>query len=252
MPRFFNEKKMKIAAAQIKPVKGNILENIEKHKIVIKDAISHNVDLIIFPELSITGYEPELAEELSIHYEDSVLDIFQKTADENNISITVGMPIKSDDGLFIGSIIFQPGKKRNVYLKRNLFPTETGIFSKGNRFFQMEVLQNKISLAICYDLSDPMHSQEAYKAGSDVYTTSVLNSVNGINDDLVKLSNIAAKYHMHVLMANFTGKSGGYECAGKSSVWGNNGNLLGQLNSEKEGILILNTDNDQVEKIYIN
>ncbi|MBB6372602.1 carbon-nitrogen hydrolase family protein [Chryseobacterium shigense] len=243
---------MKIAAAQISPVKGNILENIEKHKMIIKAAIDHNVDLIIFPELSITGYEPELAEQLSIHYEDSVLDIFQKTADENNISITVGMPTKFDDLLFVSSIIFQPGKRRNVYLKRNLFPTETGIFSKGNGFFQMEVLQKKISLAICYDLSDPLHSQEAYQAGSDIYTASVLNSVNGINDDLVKLSNIAAKYHMYVLMANFTGKSGGYECAGKSSVWSKEGSLLGQLNGEDEGILILDTDNDQIEKVYTN
>jgi predicted amidohydrolase len=57
---------------------------------------------------------------------------------------------------------------------------------------------------------------------------------------------------MHVLMANFTGESGGYECAGKSSVWNNNGSLLGQLNRENEGLLILNTENNQIEEIYIN
>ncbi|MDP9961312.1 carbon-nitrogen hydrolase family protein [Chryseobacterium lathyri] len=243
---------MKIAAAQIKPVKGDILKNIEKHKTVINAAAHHNVDLMIFPELSITGYEPELAKQLSIHYEDPVLDIFQKMADENKISITVGMPVKSDDRVFISSIIFQPGKRRDVYLKRNLFSTETGIFSKGENFCQLEILQNKVSLAICYDLSDPMHSQEACQVGSDIYTASVLNSVNGVDEDLIKLSNIAKTYHMHVVMANFTGESGGYECAGKSSVWNNNGSLLGQLNRENEGLLILNMENNQVEKIYIN
>jgi len=72
---------MKIAAAQIKPIKGDILKNIEIHNVLIEAAISNNVDLIIFPELSITGYEPELADQLSIDYEDPILNIFQKTAD---------------------------------------------------------------------------------------------------------------------------------------------------------------------------
>lgn len=242
---------MKIAAAQIKPIKGDINANIENHKTLINLAINNNVDLIIFPELSITGYEPELAEQLSVHYEDPVLDIFQKMAEENNITIIVGMPTKADDKLLISSIIFQPEKKRDIYSKRHLFPTETGVFSRRESFCQLNVLQNKISLAICYDLSDPNHSQQAYQAGSNVYAVSVLNSVNGIDNDLIKLSDIAKKYHMHVLMANFTGESGGYECAGKSSAWNNNGSLLGELNRENEGLLILNTENNQIEKIYI-
>lgn len=243
---------MKIAAAQIKPIKGDILKNIEIHNVLIEAAISNNVDFIIFPELSITGYEPELANQLSIDYEDPILNIFQKTADENNISIIVGMPTKADDQLFISSIIFEPERRRKVYSKRNLFPTETAVFSKGDHYCQLEIGQNKISLGICYDLSDPAHSQEAYQAGSNIYTASVLNSVNGIDDDLVKLSTIAQKYHMHVLMANFSGESGGYECAGKSSIWNTNGSLLGQLNDQDEGILVLNTDDNQIEKIYIN
>lgn len=243
---------MKIAAAQIKAIKGDISKNIETHKVLIEAAVNNNVDFIIFPEPSITGYEPELASQLSIDYEDPILDIFQKTADKNNIAISVGMPTKKDNQLFISSIIFQPEKKREVYSKRNLFPTETAVFSKGDHYRQLEIVQNKISLAICYDLSDPMHSLQAHNAGSDLYTASVLNSVHGIDDDLVKLSNIAEKYRMHVLMANFSGESGGYECAGKSSVWSNTGNLLGQLNIENEGILIADTDNDQIEKIYIN
>lgn len=243
---------MKIAAAQINPIKGDILKNIEKHKIIIKEAATENVDMIIFPELSITGYEPELAAKLSIDYEDQVLDVFQKMADDHTMSIVTGMPTKSGDRLFISSIIFEPGKKRGVYSKRHLFPTEINIFSSGESFCQLELLQNKISLAICYDLSDPAHSQEAYHTGSTIYTASVLNSVNGIDDDIIKLSSITEKFHMHVLMANFVGESGGYKCAGKSSIWSKTGSLLGQLNGEDEGILILDTGNDRIEKIHIN
>ncbi|WP_288448357.1 carbon-nitrogen hydrolase family protein [uncultured Chryseobacterium sp.] len=243
---------MKIAVAQTKPLKGKILSNIEKHEILITEAIQKNVEVIIFPELSITGYERELARQLSIDYNDPLLDNFQITADDHNIIIIVGMPVKSGNSLLISNIIFQPNKARSIYSKRHLFPTETDIFSKGNTSCQLEIAQNKISLAICYDLSDPIHSLEAYQHGSNIYTASVLNSIGGIDHDLLTLSAIAEKYNMHVLMANFIGESGGYECAGKSSAWDCNGNLIGQLNHENEGILILNTENNQTDIVYIH
>ncbi|WP_419869734.1 carbon-nitrogen hydrolase family protein [Chryseobacterium sp. CT-SW4] len=241
---------MKIAAAQIKPIKGDIPYNIKTHKELIDLAIQNNTDLIIFPELSITGYEPDLAEELSIHYEDPILNDFQIIADENNITIGVGMPTKSENKIMISCILFQPQKKREIYSKKHLFPTEVGIFTKGENFYELDVLQNRISLAICYDLSDPLHSTHAFQQGSQIYFTSVLNSVNGIEDDLQKLSHIGKKYSMSVMMANFIGESGGYTCAGRTSAWNNEGKLIGQLDDVQEGILILNTENNQIEKHY--
>lgn len=52
---------MKICVAQTRPVKGNIEQNIISHKELLSIAIEHNAAMIIFPELSITGYEPNLA-----------------------------------------------------------------------------------------------------------------------------------------------------------------------------------------------
>ena len=49
---------MKISVAQTKPVKGNIESNIDHHKKIIDLAVSYETDIIVFPELSITGYEP--------------------------------------------------------------------------------------------------------------------------------------------------------------------------------------------------
>ena len=55
---------MKIALCQIKPKSGDITFNISKHMEFIAKAINANADFICFPELSLTGYEPELAKEL--------------------------------------------------------------------------------------------------------------------------------------------------------------------------------------------
>ena len=72
---------MKIAVAQTRPVKGDIKANIEHHKKMINLAISHGADMIIFPELSITGYEPELAKELATNQDDSRFDELQQISD---------------------------------------------------------------------------------------------------------------------------------------------------------------------------
>ena len=42
-------------------------------------------------------------------------------------------------------------------------------------------------------------------------------------------------------MANFIGQSGGFECAGKTSIWNKEGNIVGQLNDKNEGLLVFDT-----------
>ena len=78
---------MKICVAQTRPVKGDIQSNIDRHKEIIALAISNGADTIIFPELSITGYEPRLAKELAIDLDDIRFDDFQKIADTDQITI---------------------------------------------------------------------------------------------------------------------------------------------------------------------
>ncbi len=85
---------MKICVAQTKPVKGDIQRNIENHKKLIDMAASHGADIIIFPELSLTGYEPTLAKELATTQDDSRFDDFQQISDRRQITIGIGVPTK--------------------------------------------------------------------------------------------------------------------------------------------------------------
>ena len=63
-----------------------------------------------------------------------------------------------------------------------------------------------------------------------------------------KLSDIAKNNNLVTFMANYVGESGGYKCAGKSSVWDTTGKLIGQLDSETEGILIYDTETKEIVK----
>ncbi len=64
---------MEICIAQSMNVKGEIQKNIDNHIKFIHIALSHHADAIFFPELSLTSYEPELAYDLAINYQEDYL-----------------------------------------------------------------------------------------------------------------------------------------------------------------------------------
>ena len=88
-----------------------------------------------------------------------------------------------------------------------------------------------IALAICYELSVPEHAENAFKSGAEIYIASVAKSVNGVDQAIKRLSDIASKYSMTVLMSNCVGQADGEECGGKTSIWNNKGLLVGQLDT---------------------
>ena len=239
---------MKICAAQTRPVKGDIQSNIDSHKKLIDLAVSYGADTVIFPELSLTGYEPELAEELATDQNDSRFDDFQKISDTRQITIGVGVPTKNTTGICISMILFQPHKARQTYSKKYLHPDEEEFFISGQSSISLISNKTNIALAICYELSIPEHSENAFKNGAEIYIASVAKSVNGVEKANKSLSDIANKYSMTVLMSNCVGQSGGMECGGKTSVWNNKGLLAGQLNDTDEGIIIIDTDTQELLK----
>ena len=108
---------MKISVAQIESFRGNIQRNIDHHLTFIQKAVNEGVELIVFPELSLTGYEPELAETLATSIHDSRFDEIQRKSDLHKISIGAGMPIRSEAGIHIGMIVFQPNRERTGLLQ---------------------------------------------------------------------------------------------------------------------------------------
>jgi predicted amidohydrolase len=236
---------MKLCVAQTRPVKGDIQANISNHKKLISLAIANGADFIVFPELSITGYEPTLAGELATQLNDHRLDDFQTLSDAARITIGVGMPLKTTDGITISMLIFQPEKARETYSKQYLHADEEPYFVSGHNTIR---LPGNIAPAICYELSVPEHAEAAHKAGAEIYMASVVKTAAGTTKAIDTLAAIAKTYSMNVVMANCVGVCDGDICGGRSSVWNLQGELLGQMNDTDEGILIFDTDTPEVIK----
>jgi predicted amidohydrolase len=231
---------MKIAAAQIRPIENNISANIKTHLRLIKLAAEKSVDLIFFPEMSLSAYEREKAKDYSFSVNDPRLDVFKAESTKYQMLIIVGAAIEIEAELYIGSFIFHPDGSALVYTKQFLHDGEEQYFSSGNKLNpQIEWKGEKISLAICADINQPVHAENASKINSTIYLPGIFYTPNGIDEAYQNLSIYAKKYNMNIVMANYVGSSYSLEAAGQSACWNKNGELVSQLDSVEENLLIV-------------
>jgi predicted amidohydrolase len=236
---------MKICGAQTKPVTGDIQANIERHLLSIDRALSSGADVIIFSELSLTGYEPSMAKELSTRANDQRLDVFQKISDTSSIAIGVGVPTKNGNHVSISMILFQPNKAPSVYSKKYLHPDEDEFFVPGVNFPSLKINDTSIGIAICYELSIPEHFSAARESGADVYIASVAKFAKGVENAVKTLSDIATIHSIPVFMVNAVGTADNGICTGNTSVWNSKGQLAGQLGSSTEGLIVYDTVSEE-------
>lgn len=240
---------MKIGIAQTKPTKGDISANIGMHLRYLKVASENGANSVFFPELSITGYEPELANQLKTTPNDSRFQVFQEWSDKHSLVIGVGVPTKCGDGVCISMVVFQPGLQAAVYSKQFLHDDEKPYFVPGKDDLLISIENENVAPAICYESLLSEHSEKASKAGAQVYMASVAKPIGGVKKAFVHFPEIAQKHSMAVLMANCVGYCDNFESVGGSSVWNRKGELLAQLDDSSEGMIVFNT---QTEEVLVN
>jgi predicted amidohydrolase len=236
---------MILASAQIKPNRGDIKNNLVDHYRLIELASDNHAELIVFPEMSITGYEREDAASFSFSANDPRLDTLKTLAMKRNIIIIAGAPIKIHSDLFIGEFILFPDKTVSMYTKQFLHPGEEISFTPSFDYNPIiELGTERISLAICADIDNPLHPEHAHKAGTTMYIPSIFFSPQGIPEAHTVLRSYAKKYSMNVLMSNFSGESWGRPSGGRSAFWNQQGELIAEMNDSNSGLLIVERKNN--------
>jgi len=145
---------MKICIAQLNIPVGDIWGNAEKIVSACADAKSQNAELVVFPELAITGYPPE---DLLLRPEfcRQEMQALEKAAAAIDIPAIIGATHTEDGKLFNAAYLLENGKAKLVALKTDL-PTY-GVFDEG-RYFKSselaeptEILGKKVGILICED-----------------------------------------------------------------------------------------------------
>ncbi len=237
---------MRLSIAQIKSDSSSISANINKHLKYVQLAHSRGADLILFPELSLTAYEPHLARDHAFSGSDKRLDIFQTLSDSLNITILPGLPIVNNSDLQISMLISQPNTSRAIYSKQRLHSDESPIFSAGDKQHTFSIEDKHFAPAICYESLQPNHALQAHRLGANVYLAAVAKSESGVVKAFRHYPQIAAEYSMMVPMSNSIGPCDNFLSAGSSAIWSPNGQLLGKLNDTRVGLLMVDTASQDV------
>ena len=240
---------MIIAAAQTKPY-TDIHKNIETHKRLIIEAAKNKAKLILFPEMSLTGYEREKAKKIVFHQNDERLNEIQTLANEHQIYVVAGAPIRLDSQIHIGSFLLIPNDEKQIYTKQFLHDGEEKYFNASFGYFPSLYVQNeRLALAVCADIEHEKHVSNASKMGSTLYLASIFYTPEGIESMHAKMSFFAKKYAISIMVSNFSEESYGMPAGGNSAFWDSKGQQIGKLNDSEENLLLIEKESNNWKMI---
>lgn len=237
---------MVFAVAQSRSVAGDIEANVQRHLRFMETAAGHGADFLMFPELSLTGYEPTVARDLALTIHDPRLQPIRDMARELKMVTVVGAPLRSaiPGEVLIAALVCRPDGGGELYSKQHLHSGEESVFSAGTGGAPVDIGGERLGLAVCADFSLASHARKAAEAGATLYAASVLISGGGYEHDAGLLSGYARTHGMSVLMANYAGVTGGWTSGGRSALWDENGELVAEMPGAQEGLLFAQRTDD--------
>ncbi len=252
---------MKIALAQINVTIGDFEGNFNKHVRYIEQAVHAGADLIVFPELSITGYPPRDFLEFKDFIEQAGQTVERLKPYSRQIAVVVGVPtvnpvIEGKD-LFNSAVFLHRGKE--IYRQhKTLLPTydifdEARYFEPASRWEVVPFKGKNIALTICEDLwnlgnENPLYTVNPVEKFTDKKPDLILNLSASPFDyrhakERIKVlkANVKA-YRLPIVYVNHTGAQTDLVFDGGSLVMTASGNIHRELPFFEEALQVIDTD----------
>jgi len=240
-----------LACAQTTPVRGDVATNVAEHVRLAALAAEEGARVLVFPELSLTGYELDLAGHLAFSRNDPRLSPLADAASATSLTLIVGAPVRLDEHLCIGAFIIAPDRTIDVYTKHHLGafspsvnpggavpPPEASVFQPGDRNPFVRLGNDTAAVAVCADCGRPAHAQRAADLGAKAYLAGTFTIPLHLEATTARLKTYAERHSMAVVFANYCGASGGLASAGRSAIWSESGESLAELDAVRSGVVI--------------
>ncbi len=236
----------RVAVAQVASVRGDVARNIAAHAEAMRVARERGVSFVVFPELSLTGYELGLASSLAMRADDSRLKPLVDLARAYELGAVVGTPLQSGlDKPYLGAVIISGDGAVSTYRKMHLGGDEPDFFAPGDCPKVVSLREHTVGLAICADTAKPSHPETCIALGANIYAAGAFLTKEWYEGDSPRLQDYAKRYGITVLMANHGSSVGTLESWGRSAVWAPNGDLLSQVSGTQNALLIAESLGDR-------
>jgi predicted amidohydrolase len=240
-----------LAAAQTVPVAGDIEDNLAQHVRLARAAADMRAQVVVYPELSLTGYEPAMAAARAFSRHDARLGPLLEAAAACSLTLIAGAPVRLGSRLHIGAFLLSPDGAVGLYTKHHLGafsrsarsdgdvpPPESTVFHAGEDNPLLRIGRATAAVAVCADTGRPAHAEAAVARGADTYLVSMFVIPSEFRRESAALAGYASRHAMAVAMANFGGPTGGLVSAGRSSIWSPGGELLARLGASGPGVVV--------------
>ncbi|MGC8942152.1 MAG: NAD+ synthase [Sulfurihydrogenibium sp.] len=158
-------KKIRVALGQINTVLGDFDYNLNKILDYTKEAEKLEADIIVFPELALTGYPPEDLVLKQSFIEKNTEYIKRLSQNVGNIVVIVGFIDKQED-IYNAAAIIHKGEIKGIYHKQYL-PNygvfdEKRYFQEGKKLTILQIENYKFGISICEDIWYPENPINTY------------------------------------------------------------------------------------------
>jgi predicted amidohydrolase len=244
------KEQFKLALAQTSCKQGDKKSNLKKLEKTAEKAAKLGADLVIFPELSVTGYTVrdqlyELAEPVPGPSTQAMVNVAKKT----RTHIIFGLPElseKTQATLYNASVLVGPkgfiGKYRKMYLPTHSVFEEKRYFRPGYEAATFATELGKIGLIICYDLFFPEVTRLTRLQGAQLIVC--ISASPAVRRAFFETLTVARAIENTALLAyvNLVGIEDGLQFWGGSRLVGPQGRIIAKAEYDKEDLIIADID----------
>jgi predicted amidohydrolase len=255
--------KFRLALAQIDPVLGDMQANIGKHMALADKAAAAGAQLVVFPELSLTGYSiKDMNWDLALNLRRDPRAVSPLVEKGKTISILAGgVEEGASFGLYNAAFLFEGGEVRSVH--RKTYPPTYGMFEE-NRYFSSgtevrawDSKHGRFGVLICEDLWHLPLPYLLAQDGAGVILTLVASPtrISG-REERPPIATVNAENHrtyarllsVFVAFCNRVGFEDGVNFWGGSEIVGPDGSCLASAKLFDEDLIVADIDENELRR----
>jgi predicted amidohydrolase len=270
---------MRVAAAQISCVPGDVDANLRKVRHFCARARKSGAGLIVFPEMTDTGYSMPLIQKHATGWNEGAVPKLRELAKELSLIIVCGVSEREGSSLYNAQVFVDSNgeilaKYRKMHLIAAAPLNERSCFSAGEKFVSCKITETAsgalpsadgteragdpslledhftIGLTICYDLRFPeMCRKLAVDHGANVLVTSSAWPFVRIEHLRVLALARAMENQCYLILANRVGTDGGVTLCGSSAILDPYGTILAAAPPDREAIIYADMNRETLDLV---
>lgn len=256
--------RFRIALAQIRPCLGDVSRNLTLHLETLARAAEQGADLIVFPELSLTGYYLEdLVPEVALEPTRSdVVTALREASAAHRVDVAFGCVEVSEDFRFFNSAVYV-SQGEIVHVHRKLYLPTYGMFDEGRYLAPGDVLRafdtrwGRMGMLICEDMWHPSSVYLLAQDGAQILLCLSAGPGRGVRGQ-GKLGSLEAwetitrsasqAYTIYVIYVNRVGLEDGAVFAGGSMIVDPFGRPLASAPTLDEALIVTEVDTEEIRR----